>query len=148
MDELKRQDPPGVVEPGNVEKASGIEEETSAKDLCVANAFDEIDAVEVSRNLTEVVDHTRQTVQRRRATEVLQVPEEKGEDQADPEAHEPGDKKESKSSLVVHRSQNSHPIRNFSRTLGIHSTLLWLQEKNVCELWIKLPLSPLPSIDQ
>ena len=89
----------------------------------MADALDEIDAVEVGGNLAEVVDHTGQTVQRRRATQVLQVPEEKGEDQTNAEAHEPGDKEERQTPLVVHWSQHTHPVGHFSSSLCIDGAL-------------------------
>lgn len=49
---------------------------------------------EVGENLRNMIDDRSHTEQRRRTSEILQVPEEKRENQSDSEPHKPGNEQE------------------------------------------------------
>lgn len=53
-----------------------------------------------------------------RAAEILQMPEEKCEDETDSEAHEPSHEKESGGFQVLELLKNRHPFGQFAVCLG------------------------------
>ena len=65
----------------------------------------------------------------------LQVPEEESEDQADAEAHEPGDKHERGAFDVGKVTKDGHPFRDLAGRLGENFALS--KKRNISEYWIR-----------
>lgn len=54
------------------------------------NLSDELETEEIGEDLWDVVDDRSDAEESRRASQILQVPKEESEDQADAESHKPG----------------------------------------------------------
>lgn len=97
----------------------------------MANLGNQTEAKEVGENLGNMIDDRGHTEQGGSATIVLQMPEQKGEDQANAEAHEPGHEKEGCGFQIFKVGQHSHPLWQLLGRLGEHLGLgtnmrLWL----------------------
>ena len=78
--------------------------------LLLTYILDKFLAEEVRDDLRDMVDDGRDTEERRRASEVLQVPEEEGEHETDGETHEPRDKDDG---AVRNRPEYLHHLHPF-----------------------------------
>ena len=91
--------------------------------LDVAELTDQLETEEVSKYLGYVIDDGGNAEQGGRATVVLKVPEQKGEDQPNTEAHEPSNEEEGRALEVFKLLQYGHPFRDLSHRLGKHFCL-------------------------
>ena len=94
LNELERQNPVGLVQQRHVEEAQRVAEQTGVEDLHVAEARDQLMHEKVGGQLAHMIDHTGNAVEGRRAAEILQMPEQECEHEADADAHEPDDEQE------------------------------------------------------
>lgn len=84
---------------------------------------DEFEAEEVGKNFRNVVDHWGNTKECRSTSKILEVPEEKCENEADAEAHKPGDEEEGATFEVGKMFEDCYPLRDLSHSLGKHLCL-------------------------
>ncbi|GBM97882.1 hypothetical protein AVEN_205307-1 [Araneus ventricosus] len=91
--------------------------------FCVSYLPDELEAEEVGEDLRDVVDDGGDAEECGGAPQVLQVPEEEGEDEADAEAHEPGDVEEGSVAQVGEGTHHGEPLGQLTSGLREHGAL-------------------------
>lgn len=92
LHQFEGQHHPWIGQIRDVQKAQYIADQAQAEHLDVPNLGDQAKAEEVGKDLGHVIDDGGDAEKRGRAAIVLQMPEQKSEDQANAEAHKPGDK--------------------------------------------------------
>lgn len=89
----------------------------------MADLTDQFETEEVGEYLGNMVDDGGDAEESRCSAVILKVPEEEGEDQADTEAHEPGDEQKGSAFEILELLQHGHPFRDLSHRLGEHFRL-------------------------
>ncbi len=92
LDELEWQDPVGLGEQRHVHEAHKVAQQARVEQLHVTELLHQLVNEKVGHQLAHVIDDTGEAVERGRAAQVLQVPEEEREYEAHANAHEPDDK--------------------------------------------------------
>ena len=94
LNKFERQNPNRVSQHTHVHKPECIPQQARIKYLNMPVLSHQLIHKEVRHQLTDMVNHTRNTVQGWRPAHVLQMPEQKREHQANANAHKPDNKQE------------------------------------------------------